>query len=69
MYVVENKTEKTLLRMKHITEILSVSKSTIWLWIKNDAFPKPNKINGVSVWKKGDIDEWVQLNTNKKEAV
>jgi len=69
MHVVKNKTEKTLLRMKHITEILSVSKSTIWLWIKNDAFPKPNKINGVSVWKKGDIDEWVQLNTNKKEAV
>ena len=69
MHVVENKTEKTLLRMKHITEILSVSKSTIWLWIKNDAFPKPNKINGVSVWKKDDIDEWININTNKKEEV
>ena len=55
--------------MKHLTEILSVSKSTIWLWIKNDEFPKPNKINGVTVWKKDDIDEWVKLNTNKKEVV
>ena len=67
MHVVENTTEKTLLRMKHLTDKLSLSKSTIWLWIRNNDFPKPNKINGVSVWKKDTIDEWINENTNKEE--
>ena len=67
MHVVENTTEKTLLRMKHLTDKLSLSKSTIWLWIRNEEFPKPNKINGVSVWKKDTIDEWINENTKKEE--
>ena len=67
MHVVKHTTEKTLLRMKHLTEILSVSKSTIWLWIRNNDFPKPNKINGVSVWKKDTIDEWIAEHTDKRE--
>ena len=67
MHVVKHTTEKTLLRMKHLTEILSVSKSTIWLWIRNNDFPKPNKINGVSVWKKDTIDEWITEHTDKRE--
>ena len=67
MHVVKHTTEKTLLRMKHLTDKLSLSKSTIWLWIRNNEFPKPNKINGVSVWKKDTIDEWINENTNKEE--
>ena len=67
MHVVENTTEKTLLRMKHLTDKLSLSKSTIWLWIRNNDFPKPNKINGVSVWKKDTIDEWITEHTDKRE--
>ena len=67
MHVVENTTEKTLLRMKHLTDKLSLSKSTIWLWIRNNEFPKPNKINGVSVWKKDAIDQWINENINKEE--
>ena len=67
MHVVENTTEKTLLRMKHLADKLSLSKSTIWLWIRNNDFPKPNKINGVSVWKKDTIDEWIAEHTDKRE--
>ena len=67
MHVVKHTTEKTLLRMKHLTDKLSLSKSTIWLWIRNEEFPKPNKINGVSVWKKDTIDEWINENTKKEE--
>jgi predicted DNA-binding transcriptional regulator AlpA len=53
--------------MKHLTEKLSLSKSTIWLWVRNNEFPKPNKINGVSVWKKDAIDQWINENINKEE--
>ena len=67
MEVVKNTNEKTLLRMKHLTEKLSLSKSTIWLWVRNNDFPKPNKINGVSVWKKDAIDQWINENINKEE--
>ena len=67
MEVVTNANEKTLLRMKHLTEKLSLSKSTIWLWIRNNEFPKPNKINGVSVWKRDTIDQWINENINKEE--
>jgi len=66
MEVVKNTNEKTLLRMKHLTEKLSLSKSTIWLWIRNNKFPKPNKINGVSVWKRDTIDQWINENINKE---
>ncbi len=67
MEVVKNTNEKTLLRMKHLTEKLSLSKSTIWLWIRNNEFPKPNKINGVSVWKKDTIDQWINKNISMEE--
>ncbi len=67
MEVVKNTNEKTLLRMKHLTEKLSLSKSTIWLWIRNNEFPKPNKINGVSVWKKGTIDQWINKHIRMEE--
>ena len=67
MEVAKNTNGKTLLRMKHLTEKLSLSKSTIWLWIRNNEFPKPNKINGVSVWKSDTIDQWINKNINKEE--
>lgn len=67
MEVVKNTNEKTLLRMKHLTEKLSLSKSTIWLWIRNNEFPKPNKINGVSVWKRDTIDQWINENISMED--
>lgn len=67
MEVVTNTHDKTLLRMKHLTDKLSLSKSTIWLWIRNNEFPKPNKINGVSVWKADTIDKWVEENTEQSD--
>jgi predicted DNA-binding transcriptional regulator AlpA len=67
MEVVTNTHGKSLLRMKHLTDKLSLSKSTIWLWIRNNEFPKPNKINGVSVWKADTIDKWVEENTEQSD--
>ena len=62
MEQIQTTSEKTLLRMKHLTDKLSLSKSTIWLWIRNEEFPKPKKINGVSVWHKDTIENWIEKN-------
>ena len=67
MEVVTNTHGKSLLRMKHLTDKLSLSKSTIWLWIRNNEFPKPNKINGVSVWTKDTIDKWIEEHTEQSD--
>ena len=67
MEVVKHTNEKTLLRMKHLTEKLSLSKSTIWLWIRNNEFPKPNKVNGVSFWKADTIDKWIEEHTEQSD--
>ena len=61
------RTNKNLLRIKHLTNKLSMSKSTIWLWIRNNKFPKPTKINGISVWRSEAIDQWINENINKEE--
>ena len=53
-------TDTKLLRMKQLPNILSVSKSAIWNWIRNDKFPKPLKINGTSAWRTETIDEWIE---------
>ena len=63
MELAQNSNEKSLLRMKHLTEKLSLSKSTIWLWIRNNEFPKPKKINGVAVWHKDTVEDWIKENT------
>jgi len=49
------------LRINEVVEMLSVSKSTVWAWVKESKFPKPIKLSEfVTVWKLSDIEEWVQ---------
>ena len=69
MESIQTTNDKTLLRMKHLTDKLSLSKSTIWLWIRNEEFPKPKKINGVSVWHKDTIDNWIEENTGGDDEI
>jgi prophage regulatory protein len=53
-----------VLRMKQLPDVLGVSKSAIYTWIREDKFPKPIKLNGVSAWDTNDIDNWI---AEKKE--
>ena len=52
-------TQTNLYRMKQLVPLLSISKSTIYGWIRDDKFPKGTKINGTTVWRKETIDNWV----------
>lgn len=61
----DNKTETTkpeapkiiklLYREKELVELIGVSRSTIWKWIKTKNFPKPFKIGACTFWKAQEI--------------
>lgn len=49
------------LRMKQVIEKVGLSRSMIYLKIKNNEFPKPRKDGRMSYWLDTDIDEWIKL--------
>lgn len=57
-----NTNSSQLLRVKQLIKLLSISKSTIYGWIKDDKFPKGTKINGITVWREGEINDWISEN-------
>lgn len=49
-----------LLKLKDITEMLQVSRATIYRWIEHNQFPKYIKIGGGSYWLEKDILDYIQ---------
>lgn len=46
------------LRVKDVAEMLSIGKSTVWLYAKTGKLPKPIKLSpNVTVWKLSDIEQ------------
>ena len=53
-------TEK-LLNIKQVCERVGLKKSTIYLYIKQNKFPKPKKIGRrLSRWKLSEIRRWIE---------
>jgi len=53
-------------RADEVAKYLSIGLSTVWVKSKNDddEFPGPKSISSrISVWKKSDLDNWVNRNT------
>lgn len=61
--------QKFLLRLKEVCEMLGISRSTIYHYIKSHGFPKPIKLGSSptspSAWDKQEIDNWIE--ERKKE--
>ena len=56
----QNLNEIKFYRIKQLVELLNVSKSSIWNWVKDGSFPKPIKLaSNVTAWKAIDIFNWV----------
>lgn len=56
---------KPYLRERQILELLPVSRSTLWRWVKHGQFPKPVKISqGVTVWSQGQVEAFVNGGKN-----
>lgn len=51
----------TLIDLKKVKAMLSVSTATIYRWIEAGEFPKPIKLSANCVrWKHTDIEQWLQ---------
>ena len=59
--------KKHLIRIGDVSEITSLGKSTINLWVSQNKFPKPIKISStLKVWELSDISDWI---SNLKKRV
>lgn len=65
----EDKPSRILVRVFELSQMFSVSRSTIWRWVKEKpGFPQPKKISqGVTVWFAEEVQEW--LNNQKQKEV
>jgi prophage regulatory protein len=43
---------------KQVAERFSVSRTTIWRWIRTSNFPKPVKLGGSTRWRLADLEAW-----------
>lgn len=50
------------LKLQDIIEITTLSRSTILRMVKKGHFPPHVTIGGTSLWRKADVDQWVQKN-------
>ena len=51
---------KKFLRIKSVIEKTGLAKSTIWLWVSENKFPKPLKLSPrITVWEEEKIDKWM----------
>ena len=50
-----------LLRIQEVSELTSLGKSTIWLWVAQDRFPKPITLAPtIKVWRIKDLTDWIE---------
>ncbi len=53
--------KEKFIRLPEVMDTTGLARSTVWLWIKDGKLPKPIKLSSrVTVWKKSDIDKWVE---------
>jgi len=61
-------TSNQLLRINEVSELTSLAKSTINLWVTQCKFPKPITLSPtIKVWKASQLDEWIQGQSESKE--
>jgi predicted DNA-binding transcriptional regulator AlpA len=49
-----------LLRIKQVLEIVPVSKSTLWQWVKVGKFPTPIKRSRCTFWIAEDVQKFIE---------
>jgi hypothetical protein len=40
--------------------VLPIAKSTVWLWVKQGRFPKPTKFGSITLWRRGEVLDWLK---------
>lgn len=55
-------------RIEEVTARFNVTNNTIWRWSRDTDFPKPFKLEGITVWDAADIDQWVLTRKQKQQS-
>ena len=51
---------KQLYRTKELTELLGISRSTLYNWTLSGHFPKPIKLGSRAIaWSESDVQDWI----------
>jgi prophage regulatory protein len=58
-----------LLRIQEVSQLTSLAKSTINLWVAQGDFPKPTLLSPtLKVWRLGDIDTWIESHFSREST-
>ena len=58
--VMHNIQNERLLRVKEVSELVGIGKSTVWAWVKEGKFPKPVKLSDrVTVWRESEVQTFI----------
>ena len=45
--------------------LLPITSKTLWLWVKQNKFPQPFSINGLTVWESQTVLDWIEAHKHK----
>jgi predicted DNA-binding transcriptional regulator AlpA len=56
-----------MISMNDITELFGVTRQSVHRWIKHPDFPKPFKIVGKLLWKRSEIEAYIESTRKPRE--
>lgn len=60
---------RRIMRLKEVTHVCGIARSTIYLWMSQGRFPLSRRIGGGSVgWNSEEIERWVSLRLDGEEV-
>ncbi len=61
-------TSEQLLRINEVSELTSLAKSTINLWVSLGKFPKPITLSPtIKVWKASQLNDWIESQSESEQ--
>jgi len=45
--------------------LLPITNKTLWLWVKQNKFPQPFFLNGLTVWESKTVLDWIEMHKQK----
>jgi prophage regulatory protein len=53
--------EERFLRLPEVVRRVGISRSSVWLWVRQGRFPEPIRVGPrVTCWRQTEIDRWIE---------
>lgn len=57
-----------LIRLPEVLARVTLKKTAVYKLMSEDEFPRPVKLGGASAWVEAEIDDWLQVRLEKRNA-